>query len=205
MSSDMTFDQFRDEARRTLMQECCLDWPRLQAIHEASAGNGLVCVHLATRGRYNCMGVYKGTKKLFKHVFLQNHTFRNEVVKYYKGLGYDWVDVLPLNRVDWKIFLWYHPKPQSRSHSRPQSRSDVGRGEWPACDNQVAWRLGMGLEANDRLAEAKADDRLAGDRPGSPSSAIPGDVSNVDPVVGTAAPEAFSAAAASSPSDGDSV
>ena len=163
-----SFVEYRDAARELLMRECCVNWDRLQHAHQTSALNGFVCIHLATRGRFNLLGVYNGPsgssgKRLFKHVFLQNRVFRNEVVQYYKKLGYDWVDVVVLNRVDWKIFLWYTPKPGEEPVGVPPvEMTSAGAADGPGAGWQIEFPGGSEWPAPDRRSV-----RSAG--PGPPS------------------------------------
>lgn len=90
-------------ARAAFFAECCVPDAHLAAAYEASKFSGLVCIHLRTRGDDNVM--VAGERPILKHLFLQNSRFKGEVVNFYRQRGFAWVDIVPLNRNDWKIFL----------------------------------------------------------------------------------------------------
>lgn len=90
-------------ARNAFFAECCVTDAHLAAAYEASKYSGLICIHLRTRGDDNVM--VAGEKPILKHLFLQNSRFRGEVVNFYRQRGFSWVDIVPINRSDWKIFL----------------------------------------------------------------------------------------------------
>jgi hypothetical protein len=101
----ISWDDYYGAARRTLMGECCVSDEAIEGMK--AGGNGLTCLHLRTRDQENIVGSYPGYNRLYKHVFLQNPGFKKEVIDYYKTKGFNWVDIVPLNRIDWKIFLFY--------------------------------------------------------------------------------------------------
>jgi hypothetical protein len=90
-------------ARDAFLRECCVGDDYLAMLRETARFSGLMCVHINTRGEANVL--VGGARPVLKHVFLQNPRFRNEIVEYYRAKGFGWVDVTPINRVDWKIFL----------------------------------------------------------------------------------------------------
>mmetsp|Transcript_18678 Transcript_18678/g.33102 ORF Transcript_18678/g.33102 Transcript_18678/m.33102 type:complete len:130 (-) Transcript_18678:532-921(-) len=103
-----------ESARQRLMDECIVSNEQLVDAHSRSM-NGVVVIHLATRDEANIIAAAPGMKTLYKHVFLKNPAFKMEVIRSYQERGYDWVDIVPLNRLDWKIFLWYENKPRETS------------------------------------------------------------------------------------------
>jgi hypothetical protein len=107
----ISWDDYYGAARKTLMQECCVEDRVIENLKVAGQGQGLICLHLRTRDQDNIVGSYPGYNRLYKHVFLQNPGFKKEVIDYYKTKGFNWVDIVPLNRIDWKIFLFYPANP----------------------------------------------------------------------------------------------
>jgi hypothetical protein len=111
-------------ARASFFTECCVPDAHLAAAYEASKYSGLICIHLRTRGDDNVM--VAGEKPILKHLFLQNSRFRAEVVNFYRQRGFAWVDIVPINRTDWKIFLTppihngLHQQQQQQQPPQPQ-------------------------------------------------------------------------------------
>lgn len=101
----ISWDEYFQAARKKLFDECCLPDEALAQVKANSQMNGIMVVHVRTRNEENVVASYPGYNRLYKHVFLQNPTFKKEIIEYYKGKGFSWVDIYPLNRVDWKIFL----------------------------------------------------------------------------------------------------
>ena len=70
-------------------------------------GGGLTCIHLLTDSVNDVLGHAPDGMAILKSVFLKlDRQMRHEIVKHYRGFGYDWVDVVCLNRTMWKIFLF---------------------------------------------------------------------------------------------------
>ena len=90
-------------ARAAFLQECCAGDEHLALLRDSARYSGLMCVHLNTRGDANV--IVPGARPILKHVFLANPRFRNDIVEYYRSKGFGWVDIVAINRVDWKIFL----------------------------------------------------------------------------------------------------
>jgi hypothetical protein len=90
-------------AREAFLRECCVGDDHIAMLRENARFSGLMCVHLNTRGDANVL--VPGARPILKHVFLSNPRFRNDIVEYYRSKGAGWVDIVPLNRIDWKIFL----------------------------------------------------------------------------------------------------
>ena len=96
--------EYINNASQLLLAECCLSGEALQV---RDRGNGFrVVIDLKTRGEDNVVGFMPGYRRLYKHIFLQQKDFKQRVVDHYRALGFGWVDIVPLNRVDWKIFVW---------------------------------------------------------------------------------------------------
>lgn len=91
-----------NNASHLLLAECCLAGAALQACQR----EGGVVIDVRTRGEDNVVGYVPGYRRLYKHIFLQQKDFKQRIVDHYRALGFGWVDVVPLNRVDWKIFVW---------------------------------------------------------------------------------------------------
>ena len=108
----ISWEDYYGAARAKLMQECCVSDEVISGVRAVGATTGLMCIPLRTRDQDNIVGSYPGYNRLYKHVFLQNPAFKKEVIDYYKTKGFHWVDIVPLNRIDWKIFLHY-PDPVS--------------------------------------------------------------------------------------------
>ena len=107
MADIISLKEYHDVARRTLMDECCVPDENILFSRQMSTNNGLCVIHLRTRGDDNIVASYPGYNRLFKHVFLKQPAFKKEVVQYYKQKGAQWVDIVALNRTDWKIFLFF--------------------------------------------------------------------------------------------------
>lgn len=102
--------EYFNNARNLVLKECCLTREQLQRFM-VDPSSGFSCiVHINTRGDANLVGYAPGMRRLYKHIFLQNKQFKQQVVDYYRQMGFGWVDIVTLNRVDSKIFLW--PKSQ---------------------------------------------------------------------------------------------
>jgi hypothetical protein len=96
--------EYFNNARTLLLRECCRTVEELQQI-PPTPYLGTV-IHINTRGEANLVGFHPGMRRLYKHIFLQNKEVKQQIVDYYRALGYGWCDIVPLNRTDWKIFLW---------------------------------------------------------------------------------------------------
>jgi hypothetical protein len=92
-------------ARTAFFRECIVDDATLVAMKTAQYQSGFLCIHLRTSGEDNVL-VASEQKPILKHLFLQNSRFRSEVIEHYRNRGFSWVDVVCLNRTQWKIFLW---------------------------------------------------------------------------------------------------
>lgn len=106
-------------ARTAFFRECIVDDATLMAIKDAQYQSGFLCIHLRTSGDDNVL-VASDQKPILKHLFLQNARFRSEVIEHYRNRGFAWVDVVCLNRTQWKIFLWAYDRPQNYTPSPPQ-------------------------------------------------------------------------------------
>lgn len=106
-------DQRLIEARDRFIRECQMDDNAIMLARQRGVGDGLICLHVHTRGDNNIVSAEPGKRTLLKHLFLQQPYVRKQIVNYYKQKGFSWVDIVPLNRVDWKIFLFY---PENRMH-----------------------------------------------------------------------------------------
>lgn len=112
-------------ARQAFIDSCQMDDSAIRAAMERGRQDGLICLHINTQGDNNIAAADPGLPTLYKHKFLQQPYVRNEIVQYYKQKGYSWVDVIPLNRVQWKIFLFYSD-PQIHT---PIRRQDEYQGD----------------------------------------------------------------------------
>lgn len=101
-------------ARSYFLRECFLDDYTLAAIREQQQNSGFFCIHLRTVGADNVL--VASDKPILKHLFLQNPKFKSEIIEHYRQRGFQWVDVVCLNRTAWKIFLW------TASNDVPQSK-----------------------------------------------------------------------------------
>lgn len=99
-------DEYFRNARASFLKECCLPIEDIYKVEFSALEVGMRVIHLRTRGKDDVICSYPGLPTIFKHVFLQNANFRQEVVNHYRAFGYAWVDIVPLDRRDWKIFLW---------------------------------------------------------------------------------------------------
>lgn len=94
------------EARNLLMREVCKSVEELnQFAYPMNSGFSHV-IHVNTAGNANVLSDIPGKKKILKHLFLQNKYVKQNIVAYYRNLGFQWVDIVCLNRTLWKIFLW---------------------------------------------------------------------------------------------------
>ena len=100
--------EYFNNARTLLLKECCLPVEQLQQIQPIPYLGTIIHIH--TRGEANLVGFRPGMRRLYKHIFLQNKEIKQQIVDYYRSIGYGWIDIVTLNRTDWKIFLW--PKQQ---------------------------------------------------------------------------------------------
>lgn len=91
-------------ARAHFLRECFLDDYTLATIREQQQNSGFFCIHLRTTGADNVL--VQSEKPILKHLFLQNPRFKSEIIEHYRQRGFQWVDVVCLNRTAWKIFLW---------------------------------------------------------------------------------------------------
>jgi len=92
-------------ARQRLLAECCLPPESLQFYRLPQQSGFSFVIHINTRTD-NVLVAEPGKKKILKHIFLSNKLFRSEIVEYYRRLGFSWIDIICVNRVDWKILLW---------------------------------------------------------------------------------------------------
>ena len=96
--------EYFNNARNLLLQESCRPVEELHQIQPLPFLGTVI--HINTRGESNLVGFKPGMRRLYKHIFLQNKEVKQQIVDYYRSLGYGWCDIVPLNRTDWKIFLW---------------------------------------------------------------------------------------------------
>lgn len=104
--NDKSFSGYSNDFARirlAFLHECCVSDSVIAQTCENARANGLICIHINARGTDNVLS--PSTKPILKHVFLQNPRFKNDIVEYYRTKGFSWVDVVVLNRFDWKIFL----------------------------------------------------------------------------------------------------
>lgn len=104
------YNEFFMDCRTRFLAECMLTPEQVAPYVELSRTTGFTCIPLATRDEQNILGSLPPNTRLYKHVFLQTKNFKNEVVAHFRKLGFGWVDIVPLNRVDWYIFLWPMPE-----------------------------------------------------------------------------------------------
>lgn len=95
------------ELEEQFYNECCLTYDQLASLCQFQQ-TGEPVVHLNTYGRNN---VLSSQPRVYKHQLLKNHEFRARVIEYYKALGYIWIDLVVLNRRNWKIFLFQEEEP----------------------------------------------------------------------------------------------
>lgn len=95
-------------AKNALLQECCVDEQAVKAaVREGiNPHEKFTVLSLNTSGQNDILAQCPGYNTLLKSVFLMNPEFRKNVIGYYRTMGYDWVDIISLNRDHWKIFLW---------------------------------------------------------------------------------------------------
>lgn len=96
--------EYFNNARNALLQECCLNQQQLAAYQVG--GMFEFVVPLRTHGDDNLIGYVPGMRRLYKHIFLQNKQFKQQVVDYYRSMGFAWVDIVTLKRTQAVIFLW---------------------------------------------------------------------------------------------------
>lgn len=122
---DKSYDKNSEfpRARAAFFRECCANDDQIAMLRETARFSGLMCVHINTRGDANVL--VPGPRPILKHLFLANARFRNDVVEYYRGKGFGWVDIIPLNRVDWKIFLAPPENRRAPAYVTPQAANMV--------------------------------------------------------------------------------
>lgn len=104
-----TTEEWREyfgEAQARFLQECCLQEDAVKEAGERGAASGVWVLHLNTSGKNNVLSETPGFNTLLKSVFLMNPSFRKNIIGYYRSMGFAWVDLICLNRDNWKIFLW---------------------------------------------------------------------------------------------------
>lgn len=114
--------------RAAFLQECCVNDATIAQVCDNARFCGLICIHINARGNDNVLS--PGPRPILKHVFLQNPRFKNDIVEYYRAKGFAWVDVLVVNRFDWKIFLTPQdarqdlpPPPRPQEHRQEHHRN----------------------------------------------------------------------------------
>ena len=100
--------EYFGNAKNVLLQECCAPENVVENARERSGNTpeNFTVLSLNTSGYNDILAQCPGYKTLLKSVFLMNPEFRKNVIGYYRTMGYDWVDIISLNRDNWKIFLW---------------------------------------------------------------------------------------------------
>ena len=93
-------------ARDMLMRECCRPQHELEHFRYPMNSGFSHVIHINTNGNANILSDLPGKKKIFKHLFLQNKFVKQNIVNYYRNMGFTWCDIVCLNRTAWKIFLW---------------------------------------------------------------------------------------------------
>lgn len=117
----ISWNDYHNGAKQRLMEECCLSD---EAIEATKAAGTPITIHLRTTGQENIIGAYPGYNRLYKHIFLQNPAIKREIIDYYRAKGFHWVDIVPLNRTHWKIFLFYQDQiPNGRLPHQPRKFS----------------------------------------------------------------------------------
>jgi hypothetical protein len=102
-----TEDACFKKAREQVLQECCQPPAVLDAHCRYPPQSGFAyVVHIRTSGDANIIAETPSKKRIYKHLFLQNKSVKNEIVEYYRKLGFSWCDIVCLNRTEWRIFLW---------------------------------------------------------------------------------------------------
>jgi len=111
-SSTVPWHEYFGNAKNALLQECCVSEEVVKAASEegVNAHEKFTVLSLNTSGQNDILAQCTGYNTLLKSVFLMNTEFRKNVIGYYRGIGYDWVDIISLNRDHWKIFLWKNHK-----------------------------------------------------------------------------------------------
>ena len=120
--NDKSFSGYSNDFARirlAFLHECCVSDSVIAQTCENARVSGLICIHINARGTDNVLS--PGTKPILKHVFLQNPRFKNDIVEYYRTKGFSWVDVVVLNRFDWKIFLTPQDPRRDNNNERPVS------------------------------------------------------------------------------------
>ena len=88
------------------MREVCKSAQELEhLVYPVNSGFSHI-IHINTTGNADILYDVPGKKKILKHLFLQNKYVKQNIVAYYRGMGFNWVDIVCLNRTAWKIFLW---------------------------------------------------------------------------------------------------
>jgi hypothetical protein len=95
-------------AKNILLRECCVNEEAIQKATQdgINSHENFTVLSLNTSGQNDILAKCAGYNTLLKSVFLMNPEFRKNVIGYYRTMGYDWVDIISLNRDHWKIFLW---------------------------------------------------------------------------------------------------
>lgn len=93
-------------ARDILMRECCRPQHEMEHFRYPMNSGFSHVIHINTSGNANILSDIAGKKKIYKHLFLQNKFVKQNIVNYYRNMGFTWCDVVCLNRTAWKIFLW---------------------------------------------------------------------------------------------------
>ena len=128
----ISWKDYYNGAKKKLLEECCLKDEVIQGLLVASKSTPnpdksqpLAVINVDTENGNNVVGSYTGYNVLYKHVFLQKPAFKKEIIEYYKARGVSWIDIVPMNRIYWKIFLYAGDLPAVHarsSSSTPQNK-----------------------------------------------------------------------------------
>lgn len=106
LQNTMDSSEYFNNARNLVLAECCLSAEQIKLYLMPPQTGFAYVIPLRTKGDDNLVGFVPGMRRLYKHIFLQNKQFRQQVVDYYRQMGFGWVDIVTLNRVQSYLFLW---------------------------------------------------------------------------------------------------
>ncbi len=101
-----TWHEYFAQAKELVLQECCKSPEEIETFRRFGEPLGVLMIPINTVGDANVVAQQEGFNTLLKSVFLQRPDFRQNVIGYYRTLGFRWCDIVCLNRDQFKIFLF---------------------------------------------------------------------------------------------------
>ena len=104
-SNLLSYSDYYKNSRKITLNECLLTKQKIEELQFIDENKTIKMITIKTKGNENIVGSFPNFNILYKHVFLQTGNFKKEIIDYYYKLGFKWVDIVPLNKIDWKIFI----------------------------------------------------------------------------------------------------